>query len=75
MKGKSCYDKWTNIKINGILFESFEIEKKVKQVCSLASYLFFIIAEVLNAMIMIEAKNEVTKRNQLLIANKQQIMG
>ena len=44
-------DATASVKINGSPSPAFAIERGVQQGCPLAPYLFFIIAEVLNAMV------------------------
>ena len=44
-------DASTNVKVNRDVSPAFVIERGVQQGCPLAPYLFFIFAEVLNAMV------------------------
>ena len=50
------HDALACIKLNGELSPYFPIQRGVRQGCSLAPYLFFIVAEVLNAMVSQEMR-------------------
>lgn len=57
-KAKSC------VKNNGSFLKSFMIERRVRLEYSLVSYLFFIVVELLNSMIMIEANLGIVRKIQ-----------
>lgn len=42
------------VKVNGSLLETFAITKGVRQGCLVASYLFLLVAEVLNTMVSVQ---------------------
>lgn len=67
-------DVKTCIKINGSIFEPFKIKRGMKHCYSLASYLFLMVVEVLNIMVMKETNIRLIKGIHLFIDNQQQNM-
>ena len=58
-------DATTSVKVNGSPSPAFAIERRVRQGCPLAPYLFLIVAEVLNTMVKRGVDLGLVKRAQL----------
>lgn len=62
------------VKVNGIPSPQFRIKQGVRQGCPLVPYLFLIVSEVLNAMVMKEATLGKVQGIKLLFPGHQQIL-
>ena len=67
-------DTATTIKVNRVPSPLFRIERGVRQGCLLAPYLFLIVAEVLNSMVVKETLNDRVQGSKLPFLDKQQII-
>jgi hypothetical protein len=62
-------DALAHIKSNGFLIESFEIVRRVRQGCLLASFVFLIVT-----MIKTKVEARIVKEIELLMADQQQVI-
>jgi hypothetical protein len=62
------------VKVNGSVSNSFRIERGVRQGCPIAPYLFLIVAEVLNRMVMAKVGTCRVKGIILLVEGRQQFI-
>jgi hypothetical protein len=67
-------DASASVKVNGNVSPAFVIERGMQQGCPLAPYLFFIVAEVLNASVKQAEGIGLVKGIQLPIDGKQQTL-
>jgi hypothetical protein len=62
------------VKVNGSSSKTFQIGRGVRQGCPLAPYLFLIVAEVLNNMVLKEVESGNVRSITLPVENRQQVL-
>jgi hypothetical protein len=67
-------DASATVKVNGTPSEAFQIKRGVRQACPLAPYLFLVVSEVLNVMVMNDLREGRVRGIQLPVEDRQQIM-